>query len=155
MRRGDDVRTRRGARPRKQDPVEKAFLAQERWIFIGMGVMVAVAMIAFALDWVKDPLAHSILLKLMAVGGVAILVTVPLGLGATAVFWRTRANTQPARTRKPRTTILVWADLLIVSAGLGAGLLYLMVPSWRGALWILYVILSLLVVGWRLRTHKS
>jgi hypothetical protein len=117
--------------------------------------MVSVAMIAFALDWVKDPLFHSILLKLMAVGGVAILVTVPLGLGATAVFWRTRATSQPAVTRNPKTTTPVWAYLLIASAGLGAGLLYLMVPSWRGALWILCLILSLLVVGWRLRSHKS
>src|SRR5438034_7521112 len=112
MRRGDNVRARRVARPRKQDPREKAFLAQQRWVFIGMGVMVAVAMIAFALDWVKDPLAHSILLKLMAVGGVAILVTVPLGLGATAVFWRTRAASQPAVTRNPKTTTPVWAYFL-------------------------------------------
>ena len=120
-----------------------------------MGVLVAVALIAFALDWFKDPLVHSILLKLMAVGGVAVLIAVPLGLGATAVFWRTRASLQPLVTRKPKSTTPMWAYLVIAFAGLGAGLLYIMLQRWRGALWIVYVVLSLLVVGWRFRTHKS
>ena len=142
---------RRSRKPSEADRLEKAFVAQERWTFIGIGMLCAVALISFALDWFKDPLIHSILLKLMAVGGVAVVVAVPLGLGATAVFWRTRAGMPAPTPQKQDHKTSAWAYLLIASGGLGAGLVYILVPGWRGWLWIFYVIVSLLVVGWRLR----
>ena len=146
------------SRPHKNlqaERLDEAFNAQGRWVIIGIGVLLTAALISFALDWFRDPVVHRILLILLAIAGVAVVVVIPLGLGASAVVWRTMLRTgrvEPlARGRNvPRATYL----------GIGLGALvvegaYLVSPSWRGWLWPLYVIVSAVVIGWRLLHRKN
>src|SRR5260370_41545507 len=86
-------RSRTRARKRAQpDRLDDPFVAEQRWVLIGIGVLLAVALISFALDWFRDPVVHRILLIVLAVGGVGVIVVIPLGLGASGVFWRTTAQ---------------------------------------------------------------
>jgi hypothetical protein len=141
----------------KKEPkrIRDAFDAQQRWVLIGMGVLLVVALISFALDWFRDPIVHRVLLILLAIAGVGVIVVIPLGLGASAVFWRTklradRVGSRPRGRRVPRATYL--------AIGLGAlavGIICVVSPSWRGWLWPLYVIVSAAAIGWRILARKN
>jgi hypothetical protein len=65
------TRARKNVQPERLD---EAFDAQQRWVLIGIGVLLSVALISFALDWFRDPVVHRILLILLAIAGVGVIV---------------------------------------------------------------------------------
>lgn len=148
----------RRARPRqrtRRDRLDDTFAAQQRWLLLAIGVLLTVALISFALDLFHDPLVHRILLILLAISGVGVVVVVPLGFGASVVFWRTKATTRPAG-RQPRGGHVPRATYLGVGlAALAVFVLYLGNPSWRGWLWPAYVIVSGAVIARRLLLRRK
>jgi hypothetical protein len=103
------TKARKNATP---EGLDEAFDAQQRWLLIGIGVLLAVALISFALDWFRDPIVHRVLLILLAIAGVGVVVVIPLGLGGTAVFWRRKLRADRvgpgARGRRvPRATYVI------------------------------------------------
>lgn len=142
-------RARTGQRTRG-DRLDGAFATQQRWLLLAIAVLLTVALISFALDLFHDPLVHRILLILLAISGVGVVVVVPLGFGASVVFWRTKAAIRPTG-RQPRVGHVPRATYIGIGlAALVVFVLYLGNPTWRGWLWPAYVLVSGAVIAWRL-----
>jgi hypothetical protein len=109
----------------------------------------------FALDWVHDPPWRGLVVACAVLGGVAVVVTVPLSLGATAVFWRERTRARVS-VRESWSSISPWSYLFILLFAIAVGGVYIFATAWRTWLWPPTVVLSLAAfAAWRIRSRRE
>ena len=155
MRSGGTARIPNGQGRGQRKRLNEIFAAQQRWTLIGIFALALEACFAFALDWIHDPFWHGVLLAFLVVGGVGVLIAVPLGLGATASFWQTRLQVAASSNeRMPRVSF--WQYAVIGLGMIAAGVVYVGTPTWRSWLWPAFVVVSLIVfLVWRFNSRRS